>query len=416
MTSPGIPNSLMIKFHVYNDDNDGQPAAAATTRGLGLRSSTTATSSTSSKLENYVSVYVHSDETDLQKVRVAKLRQVTGSRTRRLIAALGDGRDHAVRIQYFPRGTPISSMPSDAGLLNIYVDEMDHPAIQVSIDIGRVLRLDGGRAWVGFTANTGMDDEQQRRRNRVRRTRDLTGWEFHEAQAKSSNAWRNIRLAYEVQPPIDLVLLTDDFDRYNALFQFLFLVKRIQHKLQQSWPLQTAVRKMPLRDRARLHAAFLLRASMQFLVDNLQYYLHVDVVEVQFQALVDRISQSSDFVAVMSAHEDFVNSLTRLCFLHARPISRALDRIFILCFDFCHLIKQQGVNVDVDAIEQMRKEFDMQASILFTILSRKTGLFSSSHWSQLVLRLDYNRHLSNVAMNLGVSSTRASMSAASRRR
>lgn len=47
-------------------------------------------------------------------------------------------------------------------------------------------------------------------------------------EALSSNPYRNIRLEYALPSPTDLILFPQDFDQYNMLFQFLFLVKRVQ--------------------------------------------------------------------------------------------------------------------------------------------------------------------------------------------
>jgi gamma-tubulin complex component 4 len=110
---------------------------------------------------------------------------------------------------------------------------------------------------------------------------------------------QRMRLEYAVAPPIDLVLLPDDFERYNALFKFLFLVKRCQLQLQKLWPWQMRTIKstqkslipkaeVPI-EAARMRCVFLLRAKMQFFIDNLQYYLQVDVLQASFDEMVKRI-------------------------------------------------------------------------------------------------------------------------------
>lgn len=52
---------------------------------------------------------------------------------------------HTVRIVYVP------------GTLNIFYDDLVTPALTLAVDLDAELGLNGGRAWVGFTAATGAD-------------------------------------------------------------------------------------------------------------------------------------------------------------------------------------------------------------------------------------------------------------------
>ena len=44
---------------------------------------------------------------------------------------------------------------SGQGTLQIFIDEMDRPAVALPIDLDYTLDLADGRAWTGFTAATG---------------------------------------------------------------------------------------------------------------------------------------------------------------------------------------------------------------------------------------------------------------------
>lgn len=75
------------------------------------------------------------------------------------------------------------------------------------------------------------------------------------------------------------VRLTLFCGRYNSLFCFLLRTARVQYGLQGAWTEQ--MWKLKTRRQADTTATYTrlsnLRAKMAFLVDNLQYYLHVDV-------------------------------------------------------------------------------------------------------------------------------------------
>jgi hypothetical protein len=70
-----------------------------------------------------------------------------------------------------------------------------------------------------------------------------------------------------------------DAHRYNSLFCFLLRTTRVQLGLQKAWTEQ--MWKLKKRRKADTTATYTrlssLRAKMAFLVDNLQYFLHVDV-------------------------------------------------------------------------------------------------------------------------------------------
>ena len=59
------------------------------------------------------------------------------------IPLLADGRVHTTKVVYVP------------GTLRIFLDDLTKPVLTVPVDLGTILSLDNGQAWVGFTAATG---------------------------------------------------------------------------------------------------------------------------------------------------------------------------------------------------------------------------------------------------------------------
>jgi hypothetical protein len=55
------------------------------------------------------------------------------------------------------------------GLLYIYIDDLYSPILVTPLNLAATLRLDGGRAYVGFTAATGASHWQ---------AHDLLSWQF----------------------------------------------------------------------------------------------------------------------------------------------------------------------------------------------------------------------------------------------
>jgi len=110
---------------------------------------------------------------------------------------LADGERHTVRVEYDPTFRPeVAAHPSfqsaphllklvyptgvgfrhGLGTLRIYVDDMSGPALTVPMNFASFLELDGGTAWVGFTASTGESFQNH----------EVLSWAFYEHASEAS--------------------------------------------------------------------------------------------------------------------------------------------------------------------------------------------------------------------------------------
>jgi gamma-tubulin complex component 4 len=341
---------------------------------------------------------------------------------------------------------------------------------------------------------------------------------LHFGRINPLDKWKNLRLDFAVDAPIDLILTRESLDHYSNLFRFLFSVKQVQFQLQQLWVELNIVDKsihyfkrnkqsstssslhinqpssrgghaaqsgrfaisssssisdsnsnsnsnsnssahehsssssrgnLDLRMKAtkrRIMKVMGLRAQMQFFIDNLQFYLQVDVIDVHFQALIAAISDSSTFEEIQKAHDIFLSSITTQTFQRDRILYATLTDLIQCCKDLCEscLTPTSTLSaVDFDhqssfsnpsslslsssssssmssssfdsvtdpdtrfqisetEIADRLSEFQRHSCFLFTILSRKSNAQSSPHLSQLVLRLDYNQFFSELLATLAV--------------
>ena len=124
----GIPNSLAVEFDTWWNGEDGffDPNG------------------------NHISV--HSRGTAPNSVsETASLGQATN------IPFMKDGAVHVARVVYAP------------GTLSVFLDDLTNPALTIpNLDLSRLLILDNGSAWVGFTAGTGAAWENH----------DILAWQF----------------------------------------------------------------------------------------------------------------------------------------------------------------------------------------------------------------------------------------------
>lgn len=218
--------------------------------------------------------------------------------------------------------------------------------------------------------------------------------------------WRGLYLAYKIEWPLDLLFPPSVIEKYNTLFRFLLTVKRVQSELQRVWFPQMEGKKLSVSDRARLMPVWLLRRNMAFLIDNLQYYLMVNVLDTQYSLLKRRLSDTRDFEAIRKFHEDYLDSLISQSFLHVKAVSRSLEQIFQLCLELCSvMMRSESGNIDFMKINDLKKDFERQASFLFTILSGVKSHQESPHLAQLLLFLDYNRYFTDVNSKIASRTT-----------
>lgn len=121
-----------------------------------------------------------------------------------------------------------------------------------------------------------------------------------------------MQLSYKINWPLHLLFSPKALDRYNQVFRFLLLIKRMQYELHMLWCTQT--RQSKLQKSQNLHV-MQLRNQLMFFIDNLQYYIQVDVLESQFSILLTAILSKADFEQIQRSHTVFQANILSLCFL-----------------------------------------------------------------------------------------------------
>ena len=55
----------------------------------------------------------------------------------------------------YPNGDLADFGVSGLGMMYVYVQDVNHPVLVTTLNLSTVLKLNAGRAWVGFTGSTG---------------------------------------------------------------------------------------------------------------------------------------------------------------------------------------------------------------------------------------------------------------------
>lgn len=168
-----------------------------------------------------------------------------------------------------------------------------------------------------------------------------------------------IRLKFKVQWPLHLFFSPRVLNGYNKLFSYLLQIRHIQNELHLVWHLH---REKKVDGSAVISQ---LRHKMLFLIDNLQYYLQVDVIESQYSTLLNTVQNSKDFEYIERAHSVFqanilscsfllndstgesANASDQSCLQSENPVLTILKKIFKIILSFCDL----NINYDIESAE-----------------------------------------------------------------
>lgn len=121
--------------------------------------------------------------------------------------------------------------------------------------------------------------------------------------------FQHLQLRYKIKWPLHLLFSPKILDKYNDLFRFLIRIRKIQYDLQMLWCFHREEKIQ------RNNEVLQFRNQLMFLIDNLQYYLQVDVLESQYCIMMDKVKETKDFEEILRAHNCFQANVLGLCFL-----------------------------------------------------------------------------------------------------
>lgn len=194
-----------------------------------------------------------------------------------------------------------------------------------------------------------------------------------------------------------LIFTSDAIDRYNACFQFLYPLKQATWQLQQCWSLLMEYKSI---DEELSIEIWMLRREMNFLLDHVLFYFQITVIESAFETLVNAIHSSPDIEAVQRAHEAYLATLTKLCYLRVETIRDALTRILTCCMEFTKWIQLPAAKRQWIKYQTFAKEFEIASTCLLMVLRNTNAreltlhLNFNQYYNKLTLIINYNTKVS----------------------
>ncbi|KAG8041864.1 hypothetical protein G9C98_007168 [Cotesia typhae] len=198
-------------------------------------------------------------------------------------------------------------------------------------------------------------------------------------------------------PVPDLSTEDSSLNDYNTIFRFLLRVKKTQINLWNLWTEHTCSKNIDI-------GVLQLRNNLIFILDNLQYYLQVDVLESQHAVMENRMKSTENFEDVQTAHSVFLANVLSQTFLassnekHKNPVNNLIRLLLRLCDDFILQASIWEVNkllsTEKEELKALTDTLSTIMDLLIKTLNKVRAQPSGVHLAQLLLRLDFNRWFS----------------------
>ncbi|GLV43445.1 Grip75 [Carabus blaptoides fortunei] len=229
------------------------------------------------------------------------------------------------------------------------------------------------------------------------------------------NPWLHIQMNFEIVWPLHIIFHPGAMALYNKLFNFLMRVKKTQIDLQKLW-------KLHMEGKHNVYnGVSVLRNTLMFLINNLQYYLQVDVIEAQFAVLIKSVSNAQSVENIIKLHSEFLGNLMSRTFLMtindksynkekdqlykipslnyeaSNPVHTTILLFLQLCDKFCTEASVWGTELtDVEQRElaELHDKCSLLVEHLLGMLYSLREHTSGCHLQQLLHRIDFNRWFS----------------------
>jgi gamma-tubulin complex component 4 len=235
------------------------------------------------------------------------------------------------------------------------------------------------------------------------------------------DTWDGLYLECSIDWPLQLLFPPDILQKYGALWQFLFRLRRVHLKLEHSWAtLSTLKPEIDLPGHIFSHL-WQLRQKMTHFISNLQMYCHLDVVESSLSSLKEKVNTANDFSEAEDAHRMYVDSLITQTFLDMKQIAGLIGSLFHLCCQLYTLLDTiskavidgsvtttntatDHQNVDMDGIQQkadtIAREFKLKHNVLYQLMqsSKLQSGERAPALRQFILRMNYNEYVEKEAL------------------
>ncbi|CAG2115806.1 unnamed protein product, partial [Medioppia subpectinata] len=141
-----------------------------------------------------------------------------------------------------------------------------------------------------------------------------------------------LALDFQVPWPLSLIISRKNITCYQMLFRHLFYCKYVERQLEEVWKGNKIAKRYTLNAVTGYGQAFALRQKMLNFVQNLEYYIMLEVIEPTFHQFLEYVqTKVSSVDDMMKSHEDYIQKCLRDAMLTSGELLRAIVQLLRLC-------------------------------------------------------------------------------------
>lgn len=156
--------------------------------------------------------------------------------------------------------------------------------------------------------------------------------------------YESVALTYNVKWPLNMILSRCNIGRYQMLFRHLFLCKYVERQLEMVWKGNQYVKLLPLKTATNYAEAFSLTQKMLNFVQNLSYFMMVEVIEPNFHSFIARIESHTQLDELARDHTSFVEGCLEGCLLSQKNTTQLMITLLHLCIQFSSFMQVSFVS------------------------------------------------------------------------
>ncbi|KRY75161.1 Gamma-tubulin complex component 4 [Trichinella pseudospiralis] len=188
------------------------------------------------------------------------------------------------------------------------------------------------------------------------------------------------------------------FSRCNDVFRFLLKIRYAQFTVNRCWFLFIKSRQ----NTPALSKKQKLMSCMNFIMNNLQCYFQIDVLETLRGGFLLAVQQNCDMHRLPLLLEQFMDMLEKALMIRMADLCDLIDRLLLICECFCRCTKNEDANEnaddnddDAERVHNTYVSLERCMMTLYQILANPKTRQAYPLFSQLLLKLDMNNYFSN---------------------
>jgi gamma-tubulin complex component 2 len=171
---------------------------------------------------------------------------------------------------------------------------------------------------------------------------------------------------YNVHWPLSIVLNQMTISKYQLIFRQLFFCKHVENYLCRVWIANKNAKKFDHSTSELYRAAFTLRQRMMNAIQNLEYYMMIEVIEPVWHVFMQQMAKAKNIDDVLGFHEDFLDHCLKNCMLTYPELLKRIISVCKSCIGFCEFI-EVSQRFPVSTLKLLLYNFGVTMQKLFSL-------------------------------------------------